>query len=955
MQLSEEGRYEEALRPAQRALDLVKRANGPDDPLTAKVMSDLAAFYFQLGRYDECLLLQKQAATILLNTDSPDPHLHYQRATILNNLGKTHRRLEQFELARKLFRHALEKSEQIQTLEAIPDARGNVQLASLNGLATLALSEGQYNTSADYAEQATQVGESLARPDMRLLANAHNNLGAALLSAGKLVQAEAPLRKGLEINEQFLRPGHPLLAPMLNNLGNLYQNLERYDDASAYLERSIRIQEQSLGAQHPDIATALNNLGDIYRLARQYDRAEQAFQRVLDIYTSTLGKSHSYVGRTLNNLAVVYSDQGHSSKSLEYHERALKIEAAALGDSHPSVLLSMKNVATSYSDLGRHAEADDMYARVLQGYENAYGDEHPFIMLALRDHAESKRLRNKSDEALALLRRATHIYQSTATLLNQDNDKESLRRQKELRPVFISHLGAISDVIAKRHADNSSLIPESFEVGQLAHASSTAAAVAQMAVRYGADDSALGKLVREQQETNKQWQQLNERYTEILKTPADERDDALANKLRKELQMSGQRIRAIGARIQQDFPGYAELTSPRPVALAEFQNLLKTDDALVSYVIGNQHSYVWVITRSQAAMYRLDINRRGIESAVTTLRDAVDPYSPSGIGNFDHRLAHDLYQRIFLPVEQHLDGIRHVFVVADGALQSLPPALLVSAKPVDGQPPAWLIKNYAFTVLPSASTLKALKRFAGKSHAAKPFSGIGDPLLNGHPGAHRGAKLPAMFDERGIADVDTVRTLAPLPETANELKTMATILGAGNEELRLRKQATESRIKQADLSAYRVLAFATHGLVAGDLEQIQEPALVLTPPASGTRADDGLLTASEIARLNLNADLVILSACNTAATDGSPGADGLSGLTKAFIYAGSRSLLVSHWPVASEPTVQLTTGLLQSAKSSGLRDNAEALRQSMLHLMARPGYEHPVFWAPFVMVGQSRR
>ena len=133
---------------------------------------------------------------------------------------------------------------------------------------------------------------------------------------------------------------------------------------------------------------------------------------------------------------------------------------------------------------------------------------------------------------------------------------------------------------------------------------------------------------------------------------------------------------------------------------------------------------------------------------------------------------------------------------------------------------------------------------------------------------------------------------------------MALTLGSTNDNLFLGERATEKNAKTQDLSDCRVLAFATHGLVAGDLKGVAEPALVLTPPAAGTEDDDGLLTASEVATLKLNADLVVLSACNTASADGTPGADALSGLAKAFFYAGSRALLVSHWPVASDASAQ---------------------------------------------------
>jgi CHAT domain-containing protein len=179
---------------------------------------------------------------------------------------------------------------------------------------------------------------------------------------------------------------------------------------------------------------------------------------------------------------------------------------------------------------------------------------------------------------------------------------------------------------------------------------------------------------------------------------------------------------------------------------------------------------------------------------------------------------------------------------------------------------------------------------------------------------------------------------------------------ARKQSVHLQLAATETNVKKADLTRYRVLAFATHGLMAGDFRGLAEPALVLTPPDNGTEFDDGLLTASEVAQLKLNADWVILSACNTAAADDTPGAEGLSGLAKAFFYAGSRALLVSHWPVASAATEKLTTRMFKEGSDNPGIGKAEALRRSMLAMMAdekSPQLTHPAFWAPFVVVGEG--
>jgi CHAT domain-containing protein len=225
----------------------------------------------------------------------------------------------------------------------------------------------------------------------------------------------------------------------------------------------------------------------------------------------------------------------------------------------------------------------------------------------------------------------------------------------------------------------------------------------------------------------------------------------------------------------------------------------------------------------------------------------------------------------------------------------------------------------------------------------------------------------------GFADVEALRRQPPLPETTDELCTVARLLGAPEKAVQLGTAATERRIKALSangvLREVRFVHFATHGLLAAETRQVTqaraEPALLLTPPAQPSEEDDGLLTASEIAQLKLDADWVILSACNTAASgDIVPGVDPelapglnaevLSGLARAFFYAGSRALLASHWYVDSEATVALVTGAFAELKGDPGIGRAEALRRAMLALVARGGRNaHPSTWAPFVVVGEG--
>ena len=210
----------------------------------------------------------------------------------------------------------------------------------------------------------------------------------------------------------------------------------------------------------------------------------------------------------------------------------------------------------------------------------------------------------------------------------------------------------------------------------------------------------------------------------------------------------------------------------------------------------------------------------------------------------------------------------------------------------------------------------------------------------------------------GVANLAQIRKQAPLPETADELCKVGAYLTAEPNDIHLGLKATESEVKRlnqtGELARYRVLHFATHGVMAGELDRTHEPGLILTPPATASAEDDGYLSASEISTLVLDADWVILSACNTAA-GGAASAEALSGVARAFIYAGARALLVSHWAVFSNTSVTLITTAAREMANDPQVSHAEAMRRAMLHLVHHSTAEeaHPSFWAPFVVVGKG--
>ena len=509
-----------------------------------------------------------------------------------------------------------------------------------------------------------------------------------------------------------------------------------------------------------------------------------------------------------------------------------------------------------------------------------------------------------------------------------------------------------------------------FEAAQWAQISTAASALAQVGVRFAAGTDDLARLVRARQDLVEAWRAADRRARTDT-TALDERETV------------ARRIAESDAVLRRRFPAYADLTNPRPLSVERVRGLLGADEALVLTLVDPTATHLFVVTREGDAWLRADLGAADLAARVRRLRADLAPgaadtargrtraaesafgdEAATGAPRFDRATAHGLYRALLEPFEPVLAGKRHLLVVADGALTSLPLAVLPTSRPIgdDGDPDAlratpWLMQRHAVTTLPSVGALVALRELAKPSRGSEPFRGFGAPKLAGNGDGTRSPGRTSGYFRDGVADPQAVAALAPLPETEAELRRMGAALGAPASAVTVGAAATETAVKRADLSKARVVAFATHGLIAGEIDGLAEPALVLTPPAVATRDDDGLLTASDAARLKLSADWVVLSACNTAAGDGTPGADGLSGLARAFFYAGARTLLVSHWPVRDDAAARLTTTAFAELARDPAIGRAEAIRRSMQTLAADPTdptLAHPAAWAPFVVVGENR-
>jgi tetratricopeptide (TPR) repeat protein/CHAT domain-containing protein len=929
-----QGRHDDAEPLFRRALAISERALGPNHPDVARSLNSLALLCWTRGDFAEAERLYRRALAILRETRGSD---HAEVALLLTNLAELSRARGRYGEAEQAFRRALG------ILEAALGPDHPEVAGTLSNLGTLYRVQGRYREAEPLYQRALNIVGVAPDLDPSMLAVSLNNLALVYRAQGRYREAEPLYRRSVDTYERIHGPGHRDLATMLNNLAGLFWAQERHADAEPLYRRALTILERVLTPAHPDVATSMNNLAALYAAQERHGEAEPLYRRALEILEKTLGPDHPEVARGLHNLASLYRSEGRDGEAEPLYRRALAAREGALGPDHPDVAATLHNVASLCDRQERHAEA------------------------------------------LVLVRRASAIGRRRAALGRQPRASGVSAEQASLSSRYRFHLRVLSGAVDEGEIGPREGAEEGFELAQLALRSRAERAIARMAARFAAGEGVLAGMAREREDALDRLEAAEEAFMqEISKAPGQRHAEA-EPRLRTRIARAEADIARLDAVLAERFPAYADLVSPEPLGLAKAQALLGEDEALVVYVAGEGASHVLVARRDDARFLGLGPGGQALAESVAVLRGGLDPrrggtpsprdgtadarrdlaLGPGGrakAGHFDVERAHQLYLEIWAPIEPFLSGVKCVFVVPDQALESLPFHVLVTRPPPAKlkQPErlrgvGWLARReYALAVLPSAGALRGLRELASKTKRGDGFIGFGDPVLGGE----RSPELPTVsLDWRGIvADVESLWFLRPLPESAGELKQLAQSLRAPRTALFLGPRATERQVRalnrSKDLAGAGVLAFATHGVMAGELSGFNEPGLVLTPPEQPSEEDDGFLAASEIAELDLNADWVLLSACNTAAADGTPGAEGLSGLAPAFFYAGARALLVSHWSVYSEAAVELTTGTFDRLRQKRSIGRAEALRRTMVELVDRGPDPSPAYWAPFVIVGE---
>ncbi|MCZ6773865.1 MAG: CHAT domain-containing protein, partial [Proteobacteria bacterium] len=824
-------------------------------------------------------------------------------------------------------------------------------------------------------------------------------IGQYYNSVVNFAEAEKRYREALEIHERLLGSDNPESSDPLMHLALELSNQKRFTEADALLARAgVLVQGV---ADQTDLARYISYLAvhaanqqrylDALAFAREatamrrkileQSAGSMVIDQISDSQAQDLGFSADEASVLADPSRAVAADIAQGL----YVEASMLLrlgeidEAQLIADQYAATIENSTFAPVSWkpqsSELyGKIAAAKGDYGAAVTAFEDAlrqrqqlFADTRPEALtyFALGEIFYDQ---GRDDDALKVFRKAIAIIKVAGGGL----------RFNQVLPYFNAGI-AVAERNPERRGE---LYAEMFEVGQLIRAGITTQSIALATARLSASDQKVGVVIRNLQETSRKRDVLRVKFNreagrsaELLH--ADEREEAerIIDQLRQDIIATERLMNELEGQVQAASSGYNQLIEA-PVTVERVLELLQPNEALVQILLGDPESFVFVLKDGTVAAYSIDLADWDVAEKVTRLRRAV---RGGKFSRFRVKIAYELYRDLFGQFDEELLAVDHLITVPSGALLSLPFGLLVTEKPSrvtnkDYSDIKWLIYRSAISLAPSVSSFVNLRGVVGDSLAPNPLLAFGDfiPITDAAStdDATRGITVirgssafsGSNVSEECAEDVARIlQNLGRLPETADEVRAIAATLGADQNSVVLGADFTESTLRATALDQYRIIYFATHGLLPTDIACRSEPSVLMSLSPDAGPDEDGFLDASEILDLKLDADLVVLSACNTAGPAGEGAGESLSGLSRAFFYAGARALLVSHWQVASDATVDLMTGTFAQFDKGATVGTAGALRAAQLSIIDRAGdslpliYSHPFFWAAFTLVGDGAR
>jgi CHAT domain-containing protein len=856
-----------------------------------------------------------------------------------------------------------------------------------------------------------------ARPEVAVFMSmwaelVESSRGVLMLSEGRLAEADLAFAAAIRQAEDAIRNNYLLQAKfgrsvpverlqMHNDsnrifLAQTYAQQGRLDEAELLLREVLKRSLMRDGRNSFVVGRALFSLSQVFtnrgRFSEALVLAQWGAQTLQEGGVSENSTARIKANITLANALVAVERPAEAVVLIDTIRNRLADDVRLEeGFGHGSLLSIRAFILTQrFNDALRDGDNLLKYnTRYLGADHYSTAEARAYRAMVLHRTGQSAEARKEFERAIAVLEDPAKIV---------GKQQASVARTSRLRLILNEYL----DVLVGKHGiPTEQSIAEAFRVSDVARWQSVQKAVAGSALRAAAGTPELGAQIRKVQDADDELQAVYKNLISQRSAPPDKQLPVVIAAMEARIAALQKDQQRDLVEIRRKFPQYDALVNPRPADFATARKVLQPTEALLSVYVTPVGSYVWATGPDGTLRFHFSAQKPAwVADKVKRLRDSVD--LTTGIApdrmRFDLEAGSALYQELLAPVAGAWDKADTLLVVANDSLGQIPFSLLpTSAAPLgkaEGglalsqfRTVPWLARKVAVAYLPSVSALVTLRALPVAQSQRAPFIGFGDPdfgpqatdagVTSGK--VSRGTRNlsiqhAAKWDESKVG-TNAVPVALPvgnespalmqLPDTRDEITAIATALSANlKNDTFFGSQANRKNVLDADLKHRRVVAFATHGLVAGDIPGLDQPALALSP-GTGNSIADGLLKLEDILKLSMDPDLVVLSACNTAAADGA-GVEAVSGLVRGFFYAGARSVLATHWPVETVSARQLVTHLFERYSQDSTLTRAQALRRAMVEIIdtqvavdsrGKPvnAYAHPAFWAPYALYGDPGR
>jgi CHAT domain-containing protein/Flp pilus assembly protein TadD len=937
----QKGNFKACIPYAQAGREKAKAAFGEQDSVFAEYTNNLGFIYSKTGQYKEAELLFLQAIAIR-KKNSGEQHPSYAQS--LSTLAGLYLTLENYSKAEPLF---------LEAMAIEKNALGTDQSSyaqSLNNLAAFFQKMGNYTKAESFYLQALATYKKALGVQHPKYAQSLNNLATLYEVMGHYTKAESLFLEGLAILKDVLGAQHPSYALNLNNLASLYQRMGNYSKAEPFYLQALEINKKVLGEKHPSYANNLSNLAALYKNLENYSMAESLHLQALEIRKKALGELHPSYANNLINLAALYKINGNYSKAKQLYLQAIAIDKKIFGEQHPNYASSLNNLASLYESMGKLDSAFH-YCR-WSIIANA-----PAMDISFEDWSNLDTFIYKSNR---------HANISLKTLLSilqkqyeQTKDKKILEKHYaisqaaiRLNERFRNGFTAEGDklrILAENNVFVLAAIKTGIELGKKDYEITS----------FGFSEMNKGVLLLESSKTANAQQfgnlpdslllyevALQKKQSILTAKLLENRADNERDSLRRILNDINQEIDTFTKMLSIKYPKYASLKYNNKTAQAkDIQALLDDKTALLEYMIGDSGIYIFYVDKKQVKVIPANFSTKILNEKINNLQSALSNYefiknNPNeNYENFTEN-AHWFYENLVKKALENTKGIEHLIIVPDGEIAHLPFETFLVEKPTKNQRYSeirYLMKDFRISYNYSATLWKENREQKRNKNNGQLIA-MAAQYKGGEEVLRSGLRLPVYERMRQV--------LNDLPAARKEVESLQKSFRGF---FAFDKIATEKVFKEK-AEKYAIIHLAMHGL----LDKTSPILSSLAFTEDGDSTENNFLQAYEISKLELNADLVVLSACETGYGRFETG-NGTASLARAFMYAGVPSLVVSLWQVNDASTAEIMQ-LFYANLAKGM-DKAEALRQAKLKYIAEcknPMMAHPAFWAAFVQIGDSR-